>query len=374
MAASDTTSQPLLVDPEYRIFKEMVDLQMQQLNPPPMETVSDIRNATDGMLAMVASTLDYPDGMQESVYFATSSLPSSTAPHRIPITRYTPIATTSAPHRIPITRYTPIATTSAAGPQRAILYIHGGGLIAGSADVFRPWAAELAERSGTQVFSVEYRLAPEFSVAPSCTKNESPAPFAVHDVLDALSWLQSHDTASELNIDPTRILLSGNSAGGAIAVGVGLLERDRRNRGERGDLPPIAGILLNYPMLDDRTKAIEGAAENDWHVFTDKVNQIGWQAYTGLEFDERNDLNVSYYTSPARCHDLSGMPPTLIDVPTLDLLKNEGIKFATYLGEANVAVQLNVYPGVAHGFDGQIPEHRLSKLMKSNNARFIGRF
>ncbi|QPC72157.1 hypothetical protein HYE68_002909 [Fusarium pseudograminearum] len=68
------------------------------------------------------------------------------------------------------------------------------------------------------------------------------------------------------------------------------------------------------------------------------------------------------------------MPPTLIDVPTLDILKNEGIAFAARLAGANVAVQLNVYPGVAHGFDGQIPEHRLSKLMKSNNVQFIQRF
>ncbi|KAM0228610.1 hypothetical protein ACHAPO_010582 [Fusarium lateritium] len=356
MTAPDYASKPVFVDPEYRVFKEMVDLQIQQLGPPPMDTVSDIRNATDGMLVMVASTINYPDGMQESVHFAPSSLPSSTAPHRIPITRYIPIA-----------------TASTAEPQRAILYIHGGGLIAGSVDAFRPWAAELAERSGTQVFSVEYRLAPEFSIAPSCPKNESPAPFAVHDVLDALSWLQSSEMSSELGIDPARVLLSGNSAGGAIAAGVALLERDRRQRGERKDLPPMAGILLNYPMLDDRKKAVEGAAENEWHVFTDKLNQIGWQSYTGLKLNERNDLNVSYYTSPARCHDLSGMPPTLIDVPTLDLLKNEGISFATRLAEANVAVQLNVYPGVAHGFDGQIPEHRLSKLMKLNNVQFIHR-
>ncbi|KAG8667859.1 hypothetical protein FPOAC2_13062 [Fusarium poae] len=354
MTASNNSSQSVLVDPEYRIFKEMVDLQMQHLGPPPMETVSDIRSATAGMLAMVASTVKHPDGMQESVHFAPSSLPSS-----------------SAPHQIPITRYIPIATASATGPQRAIIYVHGGGLIAGSVDAFRPWAAELAERSGTQVFSVKYRLAPEFSIAPSCTKDESPAPFAVHDVLDALSWLQSPDTTSKLGIDPARILLSGNSAGGAIAAGVALLERDRRLRGERGDLPPVAGILLNYPMLDDKTRAVEGAAENDWHVFTDKVNQIGWQSYSGLNFDERNDQNVSYYTSPARCSDLSGMPPTLIDVPTLDLLKNEGITFGTRLAESNVAVQLNVYPGVTHGFDGQIPEHRLSKLMKSNNVQFI---
>ncbi|KAG8358492.1 hypothetical protein FVEN_g3791 [Fusarium venenatum] len=356
MTAPDNASQPVLVDPEYRVFKEMVDLQMQQLGPPPMDTVSDIRNATDGMLAMVASTVQYPDGMQESVHFAPSSLPSS-----------------SAAHRIPITRYIPNATASAAGPQRAIIYIHGGGLIAGSVNAFRPWAAELAERSGTQVFSVEYRLAPEFSIAPPCSKGESPAPFAVHDVLDALSWLQSSDTSSELGIDPARILLSGNSAGGAIAAGVALLERDRKRRGERGDLPPITGILLNYPMLDDRTTAAEGAAENEWHVFTDKVNQIGWQAYTGFELHERDDLKVSRYTSPARCDDVSGMPPTLIDVPALDLLKSEGIAFATRLAGANVAVQLNVYPGIAHGFDGQIPEHRLSKLMKFNNEQFTQR-
>ncbi|QPC72158.1 hypothetical protein HYE68_002910 [Fusarium pseudograminearum] len=243
MTAPNDPSKPVLVDSEYRIFKEIIDIQMQHQSPPPMDTVADIRNATDSMLAMVASTVDYPDGMQESVHFACSSLPSS-----------------CAPHLIPITRYIPNATASATGPQRAILYIHGGGLIAGSVKSFRPWAAELAERSGTQVFSVEYRLAPEFAIAPSCLKNEPPAPFAVHDVLDALSWLQSLDTASELRIDPTRIVLSGNSAGGAIAAGVALLERDRRQRGGTGDLPPVAGILLNYPMLDDRTKAVKGAA------------------------------------------------------------------------------------------------------------------
>ncbi|UZP46524.1 hypothetical protein NXS19_014336 [Fusarium pseudograminearum] len=283
MTALSNPSQHVFVDPEYRIFKEMIDIQMQHQSPPPMDTVADIRNATDGMLAMVASTFAYPDGMQESVHFAPSSLSSS-----------------CAPHLIPITRYIPIATASATGSQRAILYIHGGGLIAGSVKSFRLWAAEFAERSGTQIFSVDYRLAPGFAIAPSCAKIEPPAPFAVHDVLDALSWLQFLDTASEFGIDPARIVLSENN--------------------------------------------------------------------------ERNDLNISYYTSPARCCDLTEMPPTLIDVPTLDLLKNEAITFATRLANANVAIQLNVYPGVAHGFDGQIPEHRLSKLMKLNNVQFIQRF
>ncbi|KAF0637691.1 hypothetical protein FPSE5266_07341 [Fusarium pseudograminearum] len=207
MTALSNPSQHVFVDPEYRIFKEMIDIQMQHQSPPPMDTVADIRNATDGMLAMVASTFAYPDGMQESVHFAPSSLPSS-----------------CAPHLIPITRYIPIATASATGPQRAILYIHGGGLFAGSVKSFRLWAAEFAERSGTQIFSVDYRLAPGFAIAPSCAKIEPPAPFAVHDVLDALSWLQFLDTASEFGIDPARIVLSGNSAGGAIAAGVALLE------------------------------------------------------------------------------------------------------------------------------------------------------
>lgn len=130
--------------------------------------------------------------------------------------------------------------TGTAKPSKAILYIHGGGMIFGSVDMFEKSISAIAARTNVPIFAVSYRLAPEF-----------PHPIPVTDCWTALQWLSSH--ADELAVDPGRITVMGGSAGGGLAAGTALMARDQ------GLNPPLAKQILIYPMLDDRNlEALEG--------------------------------------------------------------------------------------------------------------------
>lgn len=118
-------------------------------------------------------------------------------------------------------------------PAKAILYVHGGGMIFGSVDIFEKSIASDVARTGVTTFAVGYRTAPE-----------NPHPLPVTDCWTALRWLSAH--SDELGVDPGRIILMGASAGGGLAAGTALVARDQ------GLNPPLAKQILIYPMLDDR--------------------------------------------------------------------------------------------------------------------------
>ena len=213
-------------------------------------------------------------------------------------------------------------------PLPCILHIHGGGYVAGAAAdneaVHRPLAADLA----CCIVSVEYRLAPE-----------TPFPGPVEDCYAALAYVFGH--AAELGVDPGRIGLMGESAGGGLAAGLALLARDR---GEY----PLAFQHLIYPMIDDRT-----CVTPDPHpfagafVWTPQANAFGWRALLG---QAPGAEGVSPYAAAARAADVSGLPPTYIATGALDLFLEEDLAFAQRLMRAGVPVELHVYPGAFHGF------------------------
>jgi acetyl esterase/lipase len=186
--------------------------------------------------------------------------------------------------------------------------------------------------TGIQVFAVDYPLAPELK-----------APAQAYDCYQALEWLSSH--AREMHIDPARIILYGDSAGGGLAAGLALLARDK------GLHPPIAKQILVYPMLDDRT-----SYPADWPVsalLTWKAEDsvMAWDAYVGADKRGREDADVSPYAAAARAESVEGLPSTYIDTGGLDLFRNECIQYAQRLAEANVEVEFHLYPGVPHGFE-----------------------
>lgn len=182
-------------------------------------------------------------------------------PTEIPDTKHT-IASLDGT-RINVHQFVPPAAASDTPPQRAILYAFPGGMVAGGIDIWRKGFQDLAYRIATQVFAVDYRLAPEH-----------PAPAAVEDVYAATRWLQ--ERAGEFNVDPKRVVLYGKSAGGGIAAGAALLARDK------GELPhPIAALWLRYPMLDDRTLLAADDPVQPYLVWTSKGNNLAWKAYLG---------------------------------------------------------------------------------------------
>lgn len=189
--------------------------------------------------------------------------------------------------------------------------------------------------SGIQQFAVDYPRSPEH-----------PAPAAVNDAYLALEWLSAH--AKEMYVDPARIIVLGDSAGGGLAAGVVLMARDK------GLTPPVAKQILIYPMLDDRTHF-----PVDWPVrplltWKAEDNVMGWDAYVGADKRGREDADISPYAAPARVKSVEGLPSTYMEVGGLDLFRDEDMEYALRLTKANVEVEFHLYPGVPHGFEGAI--------------------
>ncbi len=211
---------------------------------------------------------------------------------------------------------------SAKNQRPALLNIHGGGYVAGSAARDDAAMRELAVALDCVVLSVDYRLAPE-----------TPYPGPLDDCYTALTWL--NEQAGRLDIDRTRIAVRGVSAGGGLAAGLALMARDRG-----GPCPMFVALL--YPMLDHRTKASPGLGE---HVWSAEANRFGWNSYLcGLSA-------LGGYASPAIVESLEGFPPCFVTVGSIDLFVGEDLAFAARLAQAGVPVELHLYAGAYHGFN-----------------------
>jgi acetyl esterase/lipase len=224
-------------------------------------------------------------------------------------------------------------------PMPALLWIHGGGFVLGSAAQDDALCAHVAEQLGIVVCAVEYRLAP---------KHQFPVP--LHDCYDALAWL-----ASLPHIDADRIAIGGASAGGGLAAALAIQARDRAEI-------PVAFQLLAYPMLDDRTALRSDIDERSCRLWNNKANRFGWESYTG---EAAGSETVSALAAPARCEDLSGLPSAWIGVGTLDLFYDEDLAYGRRLEQAGVACALDVVDGAFHGFDLVRPKAGVSQAFRA---------
>lgn len=239
-----------------------------------------------------------------------------------------------------------------ASGRAALLHIHGGGMILGSARSMQHGPAGAARALGIPVASVEYRLAPEH-----------PFPAPQEDCLAGLAWLA--DNAEELGVDPGRIGIIGESAGGGLAAAVALMARDQGG-------PKLAAQFLTYPMLDHRT----GGEECPWRnpvtgefIWTRASNRFGWEALRGDY--QPNDARRGWF-SPMLAEDLSGLPPTWIGTGSLDLFLDENLDYARRLTAAGVPVELHSYPGAIHAFN-VVAESRLAKAFVRDQFEAISR-
>jgi acetyl esterase len=212
-------------------------------------------------------------------------------------------------------------------PLPAVVYVHGGGFVVGSLELYDADCRRIAAEVGAVVVSVDYRLAPEH-----------PFPAPLEDCYAALVWVAEH--AAELGVDPDRIAIGGESAGGGLAAGVALLARDRGG-------PRLSLQFLGIPELDDRleTESMRSLGV-DCPITTIANGEISWDSYLGVGV--RGTDRVSPYAAPARATDLTGLPPALVTAYEFDALRDEGIAHAQRLLSAGVPTELHVYPGAFH--------------------------
>ncbi|MBB3693563.1 alpha/beta hydrolase [Sphingomonas sp. BK580] len=271
---------------------------------PSRQTLEDYRNALDAAIAAAAHAQVAPPAMIETV-----RRDGSDAAIRLLV----------------------YAPEDAGRPRPAILFLHASGFIAGRPESSARSNHALAVDHGAVVVAVEYGLAPE-----SCF----PGP--LEDCYAALRWLT--ENAGRLRVDPSRIVVMGESAGGGLAAALAQLVRDR------GELR-LAGQILVYPMLDPRTGTEEAPHANPIageFVWTSRHNRFGWDAMRGTAEIAPARLG---HLAPALAADVAGLPPTFIAVGALDLFVDEDAEYALRLARAGVSVELHIYPAAIHGFD-----------------------
>ncbi|MBT2210890.1 MULTISPECIES: alpha/beta hydrolase [Actinomadura] len=241
--------------------------------------------------------------------------------------------------------------TGVEGPLPVIYNTHGGGMVAGH-NRTTELAGELdrAEELGLAVVAVDYRLAPE---------NPHPAP--VEDCYAGLVWVHEH--GAELGLDPSRVVISGNSAGGCLAAAVSLLARDRQG-------PPLLGQMLQCPMLDDRCDTVSAAQMDGVGLWDGRSNLAGWTALLG---DRVGTGDVPSYAAPGRETDLANLPPAFIDVGTVEALRDEAIAYATRISQAGGDAELHVWAGAFHSFDEWVPDAVVSKTAQRARADWLRR-
>jgi acetyl esterase len=220
-------------------------------------------------------------------------------------------------------------------PLPVVAYAHGGGWMLGSLDGFDPVCRALANASGALVASIGYRLAPEH-----------PFPAGLEDVLAAVRWLAAH--APELDGDPARLAIAGDSAGGNLATVAA-----RRLRDDGG--PALRFQALVYPVCDRAPDTLSYRENSDGFGLTAQSMEYFWQLY--LAGADGRDPDVS----PLRADDLSGLPPAFVLTVDSDVLRDEGEAYARALEAAGVPVTLRRYDGAVHGFFRWLARARISR-------------
>lgn len=227
---------------------------------------------------------------------------------------------------LPIRIYRPAGTESGAAP--VVVFFHGGGFVAGDLDTHDGTARMHAVDAGAVVVSVDYRLAPEH-----------PFPAAVEDAMAATEWVSAH--AAALGVDPARLAVAGDSAGGNLAAVVSQLARDAGG-------PAIAFQLLWYPATtyDGRLPSF---TENAHAPIIDSAAIAALtQAYAGgLDLSSPPAM-----LAPARAENLADLPPAYIAVAGHDPLRDDGIRYGELLAAAGVPVQVHNAETLVHGYLG----------------------
>ncbi|QKD05014.1 alpha/beta hydrolase [Mesorhizobium loti] len=208
---------------------------------------------------------------------------------------------------------------------RAVLYLHGGGWVIGNLSSHDEICRWLANLGNAVVVCPDYRLAPEYKF-----------PTGFEDCAAALRFMA--ENAGELDIDPARIAVAGDSAGGNLAAVLALLSRD-------GLAPPLAAQILIYPNTDARQTADSYLRFADGFGLTATT-----MAWFRNHYVRTPDDITDWRVSPLLASTLAGAAPAFVTIAGHDILADEGTAYAERLRAEGVPLVLRHWPGQIHGF------------------------
>jgi acetyl esterase len=222
------------------------------------------------------------------------------------------------------------APTDRTGPLPGLLYLRGSGFVLGTIDIADAPACRIADEVDVAVIAIDCRMAPEH-----------PYPAALDDSFAALLWATSWK-AIDYGIDPGRVAVLGDGAGGGLAVALSMLTRDRNG-------PAVVAQFLEAPMVDDSCSTPSMAEFTDTPMWRSPDLSISWEHYLA-EIPRGGGGDVPLYAAPARAgvEDLVGLPPTWIAAYQLDPTRDEALAFAGRLIQAGVSTELHHYAGAFH--------------------------
>ncbi|HYB42921.1 MAG TPA: alpha/beta hydrolase [Candidatus Methylomirabilis sp.] len=269
-----------------------------------------------------------PEEARESIRSRTAALGpfedvAAVADHRVPVKG----------GEITVRTYSP----GGAGPHPVLVFYHGGGWVIGDLYTHDGICRSLANAAGCVVASVDYRLAPEWKY-----------PVGAEDSYAALLWVVAN--AGRLGIDPRRVAVGGDSAGGNLATVVALMARDRRG-------PALTQQTLVYPVTNHDFDTLSYRENATGYLLTREGMRWFWRHYLAQEGQGEEP-----YASPLMAPSLAGLPPALVITAGCDPLRDEGETYAGRLRDAGVPVTLTRYEGMFHGF------FRMTRLLDKARA------
>ncbi|MET0535856.1 MAG: alpha/beta hydrolase [Steroidobacter sp.] len=231
----------------------------------------------------------------------------------------------------------------------ALIYMHGGGWKLFSIDTHDRLMREYAARADVVVIGVDYALAPE-----------AKFPVAQQQVTQVVRWVRANST--ELDIDPSRVALGGDSAGGNLAITAALRLR------EQGESASISALVLSYAAIDVycAPDAEERYGHEGYMLGADEMREF-WRNYLRSSEDERDPLACPIHA------DLRGLPPTFMVIPECDILSEQNWRLAEKLRGAGVGVETSFYKGASHSFLEAMSIATISQRALDDTARWLSK-
>lgn len=228
-----------------------------------------------------------------------------------------------------------------------LVYFHGGGWVLGSIATHDGYCRSLAHASGTTVLSVDYRLAPEH-----------PFPAAAEDAQDCLVWIRN--SAAQLSLDPMRIGVGGDSAGGNLAA---VAAQRLRNEFQ------LACQVLIYPIVDCDNETDSYRENAEGYMLTRDTMDWFWDQYLPASAQR-----VDPQASPLRSQDLRELPPALVLTAEYDPLRDEGEQYARRLADSGTDVELKRHEGMIHGFVRRLRSLKAARQALDHVSQYLAKY